>query len=105
MVMKNHCLQCNKDLNYIYTITGKSASGANQYYELHRCPACAGRFLFISIYSGSGENNTCSTEKITLTQEDAAMLTRAFYQCDRPLDSRCTCAAHAICENFVAAQR
>jgi DNA-directed RNA polymerase subunit RPC12/RpoP len=100
--MKNQCPQCSKELNHIYKITGKSASGSNQYYDLYRCPACAGRFLYVSTNCSSGENSARSTVRYTLTPEEAAMLTRVFYQCPKPFNSSCTCPAHAVCEGFVA---
>ena len=101
--MTTLCPHCQKTLHTVSSITNKTADNSNKYIDLRRCPACGNRLLYISTHTGEGAESICSESHITLLLEDAAMLTRFFYQCPSPMDRNCTCPAHKTAELFITA--
>jgi hypothetical protein len=94
----NLCPHCQKELTTIYGIINQTAAGLKKCLYLRKCPFCDNRFLHINSYTGTGN---CTEYYLTLLHEDAAMLTRAFYQCPSPMSRSCTCPAHAMAEAFL----
>jgi len=99
--MNKPCPFCRQNLETIYNLTINTEDAGNNYLCLRRCPACGKRLLYSSTFSGSGENSVCSETYLPLQPDDAAMLTRLFYQCPAPLNSSCSCKTHLAARKFV----